>query len=141
MGRLLSRGTRTRRLRGRRILRAAQQASLLSQSALRDKLLPLQFLDAVLQLGNLGFVDFEGRRGGSGGRSGPRGLGLFAARQPHDRDHQEREAREKPGLYVLGQKTFGLGRFVLHLRRLDHRSGLSSSVCRVKVNFFLPTAR
>ena len=37
-----------------------EQASLLGKSALRDKLLALQILNAVLHFGNLGFVDFEG---------------------------------------------------------------------------------
>ncbi len=121
----LTRRTCVPSLRCRRILWAAQQASLLGKSTLRDELLPLQILDAVLQLGNLGFVDFEGRTGRRHNRSRPRGLRLFATRQPHDRDHQEREACEQPGLYVLGQKPFGLGGFVLDLRRLDHRTGLS----------------
>ena len=75
----LARRTSGRWLRGSRVL-TAEHAGFVRERALRHKLLPLQFLDALLQLGNLGFVDFEGRRRGSCGRRGPRGLRLFATR-------------------------------------------------------------
>ena len=45
----------------------AQLPGLLRECGLRDKLLALQILNAVLHLGNLGFVDFEGRLYGRGG--------------------------------------------------------------------------
>ncbi len=103
---------------------AAEQASLLGQGALCDQLIALQLLDAVLQIVDLGFVDFERRRGRSCGGGRLRGArGFLAPGQPHDGDHEERQSDEKPGLDVLGQKTLRFGRFFLNLRgwgRLGH---------------------
>ena len=78
---------------------------LLRERGLRDKLLALQFLDAVLHLGDLGFVDFERclhRR--CGRRRFGRRRRLLAAGQPHDGDHEKGQADEKPGLDVLRQE-------------------------------------
>jgi len=56
---LLARTTGTRLLRLRVMCGGAELPGLLRKCDLRDKLLALQVLNAVLHLGNLGFVDFE----------------------------------------------------------------------------------
>ena len=58
---LFARTIGTRLLRLRRVMRySAQLPGLLGECGLCEKLLTLQILNAVLHLGNLGFVDFEG---------------------------------------------------------------------------------
>ena len=47
---------------------SSERAGLLRECGLGEKLLALQILDAVLHLGNLGFVDFEGCLGCRGRR-------------------------------------------------------------------------
>jgi hypothetical protein len=105
-----------------RVLRGGcEQASLLGQSALRHQLLALQLLDAVLQLVNFGFVDFQGRpERNRGRRQLRRRRGFLASGQPHDGDHQKRQSDEQPGLHILRKKTLGLGSSLLYFDWLAH---------------------
>ena len=53
--------------RALRVRACRECAALLRKSVLRDGLFPLQFRNAVLQLDNLGFIDFErGLHSGNG---------------------------------------------------------------------------
>ena len=76
---------------------ATELPGLLRKCGLRDKFLALQILNAVLHLGNFGFVDFKGCLNGHGRRRcfGWR-RGLLAPSQPHDGDHEKRQPDEKP---------------------------------------------
>jgi hypothetical protein len=97
----------------------AQLPGLLGECGLREKLLTLQILNAVLHLGNLGFVDFEGcLRGRGGWRCFAWGLRLLPPGQPHDSDHEEGQSDEKPGLNVLWEKALGFRRFFLDVNGL-----------------------
>jgi len=97
--------------------RGTELPGLLRECGLGEKLLALQVLDAVLHLGNLGFVDFEGCLYGCGGRGCFGGCRrLLAPGQPHDGDHEKRQSDEKPRLDVLWQKALRFRRFFLNLR-------------------------
>src|SRR5580698_9432135 len=108
----------------------AELPGLLSECGLRNKLLSLQILYAILHLSNLAFVYFEGWLSRHGGRyrfGGRRRL--LATSQPHDGDHQECQSDEKPRLDVFGEKALRFCHFFLNLKRLGrlaHRSLLSS---------------
>ena len=116
---------------------------MLRERALRHQLFALQLGDAVLQIGNLGFVDFDGRlRRHAGPRRFCRRGRAFSAREPHDQDHEHGEAGEQPRLHVLRQQPGRLRRFFLDFDGFGHRSRPQfATTRRVNVSFFLPTAR
>src|SRR6267142_3827271 len=127
---------------GLRILAAAgEHTNLLRQRVLRQNLLALQLLNAILQFNDLAFVDFERSLDRGWRRNGARWRGrLLSSCEPHDDNHEESEAGEQPGLYVLGQETRRLGRLVLDGGWRSHGSSLYfSGTWRLKFSFFLPT--
>jgi hypothetical protein len=71
----------------------SEQTRLLREGVLRHKLLPLQFLDSALHLVDSRLIHFERRFGRCRlGSCLGRGLGLLAACEPHDEDHQDGQA-------------------------------------------------
>src|SRR5258708_812648 len=92
----------------------AKEMGLLREGVLCDELLPLEFLNSILQLVDFGFVYFE-RRGNRRYRCARfrRGRLLLPARRPHDDDHEQGQANEQPGLNVFGLKARWFGWFFL----------------------------
>src|SRR5260370_4729840 len=97
----------------------AQEPTLLREGTLRSELLALEFLDSILEFGNLRFVYFNWEWLLHHGRTClGRGLLLLATRQPHNHDHQHGDSQDHPGLDVLRKKA---RRFRwLFLNRDDH---------------------
>ena len=97
----------------------AQEPVLLREGTLRSELLALEFLDSILEFGNLRFVYFNWKWLLHHGRTCfGRGLLLLATRQPHNHDHQHGESQDQPGLDVLRKKARRFRRFFLN--RLVH---------------------
>src|SRR5579883_787165 len=114
---------------GLRVLGACgENVALLRQSVLRHGLLPLQLLDAVLQLDDFCFVYFEWRLHRRRRRKDTsRGGRLLPSREPHDGHHEDGKARKKPGLDVPWKQSRRFWCLVLNGSRRSHGCSLTSA--------------
>src|SRR5260370_32213665 len=90
----------------------AQEPILLREGTLRSELLALEFLDSILEFGNLRFVYFNWEWLLHHGRTWR--LLLLATRQPHNHDHQHGDSQDQPGLDVLRKQARRFRGFILN---------------------------